>query len=496
MLIASVSHIKSNLLGISILILAYGQGVLRESAWSDDYAALANKEGMQNLQLVDGRTLAALIIPQSFELVGEPSKLWILRCLALLGLILLYFQTTSQIKKEKKSRSTQIIIAIAFCTPGFQMYVHWAQTWSYLWASVLGVIGFEYWKKQSRFHNLLGVLFLAVSILIYPPAALFYFSLMLVSGIINENPTKILAIQLVQGIKFLFVSGIVSLVVIAISLHIYGVDRTERLRLVSTSEILEKLTWFITRPIVTGLRPFLIDSPEPYLAAVSILPVIAILFFGIKSQTRMLNERNAPRILIFFLMASAPLIPILISPENQIEFRLIVCFGWAIALLSLHFATTAISDFLNSRKWLHFKGEYLRGLLISIIVFLAIFDVNQRYNELFKDSYQRKNLFLNAAVSDCTKDFSIQRVRLIAPKEKFPLKNNLGVYSMQTDLYGPWVSIPNMKVILQEMKINAPILYVEERETVAYLSQPSEGECVVDLENFRKKLLDNKANQD
>lgn len=451
---------------------------------------LVNGEAMADLQMSDGRPLAAFIIPESFGLISEPNKIWILRILALLGLILLYFQTARQIKANKNQKVALISIAIAFCTPGFQMYVHWATTWTYLWAAAAGVFGFQVWLKGSLPGKSIGAILLAIAIMIYPPAALFYFALIVVSNIVNENRSRDLIGEMISGVKFLLISGVVAVLVIALTMTALNVQPTDRVRLVNTSEIIEKLFWFLTRPIVMGLRPFLIDGPEPFVVALSILPVLGILFWGIKSQARRLRESFMIRLGIFFVAACVPLTPILISPENQIEFRLILCFGWIIAVLAIYFLVEQLKHLFFKLSLFDLPSRVSIGTILGIMALLAVVNVNQRYTELFGDSYQRKNNFFSKSIQSCIQDNPIEYVKLLAPAEDFPLKKNLGVYSMQTDLYGPWVSVPNVELLLSEMNIQAPVEYVQNRYRGADSISASNGFCVIDLEKFRKEIVD------
>lgn len=475
--------------GILILIAAYSYGVFRESLWSDDYTTLINKDAMADLQMSDGRILAALIIPQSFALIGEPNNTWVLRFIALIGLIVLYLQTTKQIKLEKNQRLTLTLIAVGFCTPGFQMYTHWATTWSYLWVSVAGVFGFNFWRRETPISKLIGVIFLASALLIYPPAALFFFALIVVSNIINLNPVMRIIKELVSGVKYLFVSGSIAAVVVVLTLNFLGVQKTERLRLVHLSEVIEKLFWFLTRPIVAGLRPFLIDSPEPIFVALTTLPTFTILLFGIKQQSRKLKESFALRFVTFVVACCMPMIPILISPENQIEFRLIFSYGWIIATLAIYFVAIQVKQVLLETGRTTANLRSFAVSLLGVIVFFAILNVNQRYSNLFGNSYQEKNRFLTESIKECQANRPIETIRLLAPVDDFPLKKNIGVYSMETDLYGPWVSIPNLQLRLIEMKIEASVIYFDKRNETVENRMIKTGVCVVDLEKFRQEFI-------
>lgn len=295
--------------------------------------------------------------------------------------------------------------------------------------------------------------------------------------------------ELVSGVKYLFVSGSIAAVVVVLTLNFLGVQKTERLRLVHLSEVIEKLFWFLTRPIVAGLRPFLIDSPEPIFVALTTLPTFTILLFGIKQQSRKLKESFALRFVTFVVACCMPMIPILISPENQIEFRLIFSYGWIIATLAIYFVAIQVKQVLLETGRTTANLRSFAVSLLGVIVFFAILNVNQRYSNLFGNSYQEKNRFLTESIKECQANRPIETIRLLAPVDDFPLKKNIGVYSMETDLYGPWVSIPNLQLRLIEMKIEASVIYFDKRNETVENRMIKTGVCVVDLEKFRQEFI-------
>ena len=254
----------------------------------------------------------------------------------------------------------------------------------------------------------------------------------------------------------------------------------------SLSDIPEKIVWIISRPIVVGLRPFLIDSPAPVIAFITALPVLLIITLGVKRQSVNLGERVIYR---FFWLAVAlvlTLIPIIITSDNQIEFRVLPGFTWGITVLASFFLLVMVTDWLNSLK----MGRKFKALAFfivpSILAFVGIASINTHYVDLFEGPYRAKNAFLNAQISSCQESSTLKGVQILPPKIPFPSLPRLGVFSMTTDLASDWVPKPNVELLLKQRNIIVPVTYLSIRplETKA-----AAIECVIDLEEFRKLLI-------
>ena len=110
----------TNAIGVFIILLAYAQGVFRESFWSDDYPAIMDTQGVVDHLLKDARPTAAALFSPSFSLLNGPANAWILRFLALIALLLIFLFISKRINNSKYSNIGKFAIAIAFCSPSFQ----------------------------------------------------------------------------------------------------------------------------------------------------------------------------------------------------------------------------------------------------------------------------------------------------------------------------------------------------------------------------------------
>lgn len=473
-------------LGSLIICIAFSPGVFMESFWSDDYMSLMHTDKVVDLLLSDGRPTQAVATILGFSLIESPHQAWILRASALIAMIFLFLSIAKQIEKSRRGNMGIFAIAIAFCLPSFQMYIHWAQLWSLLWAALASVLALRFWSTNGIAKKFLGVLLLVFALTDYPPVALFYFSVIVIVNVVNVSKTSKILEDSIQGFLLFIVSLTFSIAAVSLSLRLSQINPTARVRLVEVSEIFDKVVWLFTRPIAVGLRPFMIDSPAPWFAVVSAFPAMAIIFFGIKAQVRFLNESNFQRLFLTAFLLVFTLLPVIVSPENQIEFRIIPGYCWGITSLVVYFSLIRIDQWVIKNKFKRQQKKVIFLLAPIALILVSVLTVNLRYFELFNNSYQVKNNFLNSKIALCSKANQIESITIIPPKQKFPSLKRLGVYSMSTDLYSNWVTEPNVELLLRESGVNSPVKYLENRQATINLTPIN---CLIDLEEFRQLLV-------
>ena len=251
------------------------------------------------------------------------------------------------------------------------------------------------------------------------------------------------------------------------------------------SEIPEKISWLLSRPFVVGFRPFMIDSPTPIFALLTSVPVMIIVVFGIWQQSKDLGESSFIRFFWFSFSLTLSLLPIMITSDNQIEFRVLPGYCWGIAVLAVFFFSKLIDISLKSL----IKNSKIQGFAIILapmaFSLLGIASINSHYTELFGSPYQLKNAFLNKSLTSCLNSSPIKKVLILPPKSSFPTLPRLGVFSMTTDLASGWVPKPNVELLIEKRGIVAPVQYLGLRPVSAKVSA---SVCIIDLEEFRKSL--------
>lgn len=476
---------KVKAIGVLVILFAYAPGVFKESFWSDDYTALMDTQDVVNHLLRDARPTAAALLSPSFSLIKDPANAWTLRCISLVTLLLIFLFITKLISGSKYREIGTFSIAIAFCLPSFQMYIHWSTTWFYLLATLSGLYAFHFWSSKLAYRKILAVFLLVLALTTYPPAALFFFSVVAITNILNESKNHKFFAEASQGIILLFISGLGSILVVFITMQLANISPNRRVALVTLSAIPEKISWLLSRPFVVGLRPFMIDSPTAKMALITSIPVLLVLFFGIKQQSRQLGESIFYRVLGVALLLLLSLAPIVITSDNQIEFRVLPGYSWGVAVMASFFLLVMIRSWIDPLK----MNARLKGVALfvvpAILSLVGIITINSHYSDLFRGPYQKKNAFLNAKISSCFDSPSMKSVVITPPKIPFPVLQRLGVFSMSTDLASTWVPKPNVELLLRQAKIDVPVVFVETRPLDM---RGASTECVIDLEEFRESL--------
>jgi hypothetical protein len=476
---------KFRAIGLSLIILAYAPGVFRESFWSDDYSILMETRVMAEHVLGDARPTLAAALLGSFSLLQNPAFGWILRTLALIALLLIFLNISRSLKNSSHYRIGIFSVAIAFCLPSFQMYIHWTNAWLFLWASLAGIYSFQLWNSNRISRKVIGVLLLALALTTYPPTALFYFSAITVVNVLNRSKASKFISDAIHGLTLLITSGLVSISFAFASIQIAGLSRNGRVKLITLSEIPDKIAWLLSRPLVIGLRPFTIDSPTPKIALITVLPILLILFLGIRRQSISSGEPFLYRASAIFIPLLLTLIPIMITSDNQIEFRLLSGYCWGILAIASFFLLIEIKSLISFLKISRSTEKTVLLLTYTLISFIAISTVNLHYSQLFGSPYQKKTAFLNSQISACFENGDVEKVLILPPKEPFPSFQRLGVFSMATDLASIWVPKSNVELLLKLRKLDRPVEYLEIRPTTSDLVRT---ECVIDLEEYRKLL--------
>lgn len=476
---------KFSWVGLGIILIAYAPGVFKESLWSDDYPIIMDTPAVAEHAFRDARPTAAAFMSLSFSLLSNATYGWILRSLGLLALSLLFLSVSERLKSLRNAGPAIFSISIAFCLPSFQMYIHWATCWLFLWAALASVWSFHLWTSKLISLRIFAVTLLVFAITIYPPMAMFYFSVIAVINIFTQSKVAKCISDLIQGLTLLVTSGIVSIVTVFLTMQFASVSPNERVALLAFSEIPKKIMWLITRPLVVGLRPFMIDSPNATVAIITALPAIFILLLGIRRQAAILGESTFSRIFWTALPILITIAPLAITSDNQIEFRVLPGYCWGICALVVYFFLEGVKygiDFLISNFKLRRLVLFVAPISLSL---LSIVSINLHYKDLIGLPYQKKNAFFDKEITACVDSRQVNRFVILAPSSQFPAFQRLGVFSMSTDLASVWVPKPNLELLLIQRSIQAPVVYLENRPII---DLPLNTDCVIDLEKFRKLL--------
>jgi hypothetical protein len=466
--------------GVIVLTFAYIPGVLLTTVWSDEYPAIINPQGLSQELMEALRPVWSILALGTFTLLGTPHLLWLGRLLGFFGIVILYLSMVKFATRVTRTRSTELFIAFALCLPSFQNWAHWANAWPQSWAAVLSLWAFYFFKNQSLLLKIYAVSMLAIAVTTYPPSSVFFFGALVLWVYENDIENRQFFIEVKNALKLLVFAATLAYAISLFLLKILGLQKAPRASFLSPGDIVEKISWILTRPLVVGLQFYSINSPTIIFAIITSIPVVAIILFSLSRQAALLQENKLLRILLYVTCLGMTISPLILTTDNQIEHRYIS--GYAFAVFCLFFLSLQnIQTKLAKILLVKIKFHFIQYIFFSLFALAVIANTNWRYYESFYHPYQVKTSFLNSALANCDSTSQSRGIEIIPPKKGFVALARLGTYSQTTDLASDWVPIPNIQLLLPLSKRNIyDIHYPGDLN--------SSTNCVIDLESLRKKL--------
>jgi hypothetical protein len=297
---------------------------------------------------------------------------------------------------------------------------------------------------------------MVVALLCYPPAAMFCWGLLGLRMVAQRVPMRrslyeagsLATLSVLAGLITVLTSGVVNLA--------KGIEAHARVGIVSSpGEAAEKLVWFVTHPVVVAARPFQISSPgnlEALLTGGSVLIVIAIGLY--------LRAEGSPIIRIGWValcgfVAALSMISHLVSHDNQLEYRFMLGLTFAVwgylvfSLKSIALAMASTHRYHLTRRYLPLVGS----TVLMIAVFFAGLAARENIKDTFVDPYREKTIYLKQALIDFD-PINHKRVIVTNIPNIWPTRENIGIFSVVTDLSHKWVIEPNVRLVLFELGVD------------------------------------------
>jgi hypothetical protein len=454
-----------------VLTLIYLPGVLLTGIWSDDYPILINPEGPQIHASRDGRPVSGLFLQLVFGLARGVDDLWVIRLIALVGLLF----TCDLVLRQLMSRTLDLRIFVsvlgAFSIASFQISVHWATAFVFTWVSYLSLLGYLLLVDHSWKRKLGGILLLTICSLTYPIYVFFLIPLIFLLWYEKDGSWRKLKTNSFWGVTGIFVSAMLSLVVNLILLRARGLEFNDRVSIISLSEVLSQSIWFITHPFVLTFRGYSISSPEPLQAFVGLiianLAVMIGIFLNIKNIRKSLE---AYIVLIVFNLFS--ITPLFFPDQQQIDIRYVTTGTWLISYMLIS------SIFLLFSK-LSLKGKGLKEEYVAAFLLLLFsLSINYRYFSVIQPIYNETKTFISSAVDNCTDSQILNGIYVLPRTSDWPSKKYIGMFSQVTDLASSWVPLEAIKVEIQKSThlrgVEIPVAWGEKNNSG----------CTVDLNNY------------
>ena len=472
---------KSGKLSLALVLSAsYLFGVVYLNLWSDDFAALTDNKSNSIHMLRDARPVSALILFLTFELVKFNMFFVVLfKLLSLVGLILVGHFLLKHLPRDFENKWVMgLIVGIGLCHPSFQVQIHWLHMWLTPWLTLLSLYSYHAWCRQGYRNKVTGLFLLTTVLLAYPPMAFWIFSYAALKYLYGSKDKKLIFRAMFKQVNLFIVSYAFSAIISRLILYFFALTLNERVRFVSPNEFAEKIEWFITRPIVTSFRPFMIDSPSPIFAIISATPFIVFLGYHLYkelwSKLGLQSDKLFLLLLYLIWLFILPAAHLLVTSNNQFEFRMVPSLNFSVVYL------VGISLFKMIEKC-----HLLKIFVIVMLLATTIVLTNIRFFELMYKPFNSNLTFFQNEIRQCDKQQIAQGFVILDSKAPFPHHKRLGDFSIVSDLEYPWVAKGFLTYYLR-------VHHIQSIEFSAASNSNIFSEslfCEIDIEVYRQLLL-------
>ena len=466
-------------LGSIIVFGAYLRPIFSEWVYSDEYHLFAQDSQARDHMNADGSLVGGLIYTYiSRNLVSNPSDLWRLRLLSLVCLLLVLKQI-SRVTYAKNSNSLfQFVLPLSLLLPPAMTFIAWSLMWQASLAILISALACEHWLKSKSTIRLIAIPLLSCTMLISTYCAFTYFAFFGGIAVFTKAKTQEFFKNLRRLIILFGASGFTTGIIILLYTQVFNLKLSGRVKFLELSDVPNKLYWVISRPLTASSRFFDISSPNSTNAVAVFLLVLSVISLGIlKMSNRNLLEKFQYAALLFSCVALT-LTPLIITYSNQIEFRYLLGSSWLISCTFVYFFLELISRKTGNLK-------IVTKLTVLLIVIAGTLTVNLNSERQFLSPYRSKVDFLKTQLLKCKEfDKNMNTILISPPKEAFPSRKNLGIYSQVTDLASPWVPEPSVASVLRVFNVEFPTINLLEKRTFG-----ESKNCSIDLEDYRQILI-------
>jgi len=475
----ATSRLKLSSFVFLVLVLAYGTGVVKDVAISDDYGFRNRADGMLNVLRADGRFVASALLELVYIFFGVENVLPVLRFVSFLGVLTSALLTGLWIESLSKSNSAHKASTLSFLIPGFMVYAQVAYGFALSLGLLLSVIGGILLSKESLVSWFWGSIFILLAFASYQPAAVFCANLFFLNYVFNLS-NKEAPKNLIRQLSVVAFVGLSYLAFIGPMFQITQTVKKDRFRIIDPNEMSEKLEWFVTRPLVLLHLPFTLRSPSILEIALFVTPTIISIWLFVQMFSGSLINKVSIRIYTaLWICQIYALSPLLVTTENQIELRFLAPAQWLSSFILVWLILEKGKSVLIKVRFfsIDMSSRVLSQALVLLICSVFVVSANYRYFNLIATPYERKISFLKYELSQCAD----KKLILIVERSSWPSRNLLGVWSQVSDLQSEWVPVPAVQSVLGAIQDTEVLLVKSGRVTKMIDS----GACIVDLEKYK-----------
>jgi len=464
-----VSIKKIRLTAVFSLFAIYLPGVISTGIWSDDYPSLLDPISVQIHASRDGRPIYGFLLQFMFSLTNTVSNLWLIRFIALIGLLLLNDLVIKVLSKSRADLRVMLASVGAFSIVSFQVNVHWATAFLFCWVAYFALLGYTLMMRDSKKSNFVGVLLLTVSSLSYPVLTFFILPVVFLLSYETDNKDRGLKKNSILAILGIALSAFLALLINLISLRARGLTFNDRVSFISIPDLPSQILWFLSRPFILTYRGYSIDSPGWIEALGSFMVVNLLIITGI-----IIQQKTFPKVLKSYLLLISftlfSMSPLFIPDQQQVDVRYVTVGSWLITYMFLS------GVFLILGR-ISLGGQQTSRRLVSVAFVMVFFlSINLRYFSVIQPIYNKTSTFISSELSSCGDQEILSGVYVLARETEWPSKQYIGLFSQITDLASGWVPLNAVRVEIQKNPKFSGV-------SVSWTEEAGSG-CLIDLNRF------------
>jgi len=459
--------------GYFIGSLAYLYVITKEQIFSDEYDLLGSGEDLSKHIMKDGRPIGAIIYRFMAFLVDSPADILYLRILSLVASLLLLLLISKEISKVYNDDFLKVLISIAIFLPAFALHLAWGMLSYFMIASLASFIAFKLWTSPSRRSRAVAILIQIIVLLVYPPSAFAAFAFMGVIALVSKAPLITETKRTWNWVVLNFIAGMSAVAIVILDSSLRGYTLNSRVQIVNAGDALEKVAWLFSRPLIISTRLFDIRSPNTATALVTFLLFSLVFLLGF-NRHHVVKKQLFGRIILFVACLSLSLAPIGLSADNQFDYRLILGTSVSLYIAFVFAALQTVERFA--------KGVISKVLILIIFMVVGVGSMYSHSTKLFIDPYVVKKQLIYNSINYCfAENVRPRGIVLVGRELIYAQRENLGLFSMRTDMASEWVPIPSFKLALSEMNLpDVRVVWADSNSKI----EPDD--CRIDLSNFVK----------
>jgi hypothetical protein len=414
---------------LDLLILTGGFLTLYSACWlvpylfTDDYANLAasyNGTLKESLEIVvaGGRSIYAISLLAAYTPMDSFSSLRILRFISIVGIgitsWLIYLNLCTSGWKRKSSLIGAYLIGTL---PAFQVYASWSVAFVFPWATAITALSVQLLEFKTEtnltkkiFFVSLATFILILSLNIYQPAAMFFWVFAAIKIFIkykNDFNTQIK--KFFYYMLVFFSSLIVSFLILKITEILTNQKSSRSVIINNLHDVLGKLKWFITYPLVDSANFVNINSSYWFAFVVLTLIFIGSFFYLDGTFKRKITLIGISLSLVLFSYT-----PNLLVMSSLPSFRTQVALA-ALLMLFLYLSMEGLIQFIPRKS---------RLINIGLALIIPIFSFWTMYNVIVTivvpQFTELANIRMQLPLSQLN---TINKIYYIAPEDNIPLNS-------------------------------------------------------------------------